>query len=196
MEKKYPWMITRTKTEITGRLMEEDKINEIEQENTETEEAAEDVEVLKQQLQEEKNKAEEYLANWQRAQADFINYKRRSEQEKAELGEYTKSAFVLCILPVLDDLDRALSAEPTGEVDPGWIDGIRLIEKKLRTILETEGLSCIDALGESFDPYLHEAVRQDTGEEGIVLEEVQKGYRFKDKVIRASQVVVGNGEEK
>lgn len=154
----------------------------------------EDLEVLKQNLQEEKTKAEEYLANWQRSQADFINYKRRSEKEKEELGEYSRASIVQCVLPILDDFERAISAIPDQAVESNWVEGVRMIEKKLRTILESEGLSCIEAIGEPFDPYQHEAVRQESGEDGVVLNEVQKGYKFNDKVIRASQVVVGNGE--
>jgi len=175
--------------------MEEEIINENESQDDVLEEVAgEDVDVLKQSLMEERNKAEDYLANWQRAQADFINYKRRSEKEKDELGEYSRAAIVQCVLPILDDFERAISVVPDQSVDSNWVEGIRMIERKLRTILESEGLSCIEAIGEPFDPYQHEAVRQQQGEEGVVVDEVQKGYKFNDKVIRASQVVVGNGE--
>ena len=176
--------------------MAEDIINENEPRDDVLEGIEEgNVDVLKQNLVEEKTKAEEYLANWQRSQADFINYKRRSEKEKEELGEYSRAAIVQCVLPILDDFERAISAIPDQTVDSNWIEGVRMIERKLRTILESEGLSCIEAIGEPFDPNQHEAVRQDQGEEGVVLDEVQKGYKFNDKVIRASQVVVGNGEE-
>jgi molecular chaperone GrpE len=177
-------------------MMEEEIVNENNSQDDVLDSVEEeDVEVLKQSLLEEKTKADEYLANWQRSQADFINYKRRSEKEKEELGEYSRAAIVQCILPILDDFERAISAMPDEAVDASWVEGVRMIEKKLRTILESEGLSCIEAIGEPFDPYQHEAVRQDSGDEGIVLDEVQKGYKFNDKVIRASQVVVGNGEQ-
>jgi len=75
------------------------------------------------------------------------------------------------------------------------VDGISLIERKLQASLEAQGLSPIKALGEPFDPHLHEAIRQDKGKEGIVIGEVQKGYKFHDRVIRPAMVVVGNGEE-
>ncbi|MBN2075999.1 MAG: nucleotide exchange factor GrpE [Dehalococcoidales bacterium] len=177
-------------------MMEEETTNENNSQDDVLDSVEEgDEEVLKQSLVEEKSKAEEYLTNWQRSQADFINYKRRSEKEKEELGEYSRAAIVQCILPILDDFERAISAVPDQEIDSSWVEGVRMIERKLRTILESEGLSCIEAIGEPFDPYQHEAVRQDSGDEGIVLDEVQKGYKFNDKVIRASQVVVGNGEE-
>lgn len=152
------------------------------------------VEALKQALAEEKEKAEKYLANWQRAQADFINYKRRSEEEKAETIKFGNSVLILSLLPVLDDLERALNSVLPELAEPSWVEGVKLIERKIKATLEAQGLSPIEALGKPFDPNFHEAVRQDKGKEGIVIEEVQKGYKIYDRVIRPSRVVVGNGE--
>ena len=171
---------------------EEEQNREVEPEVTEIE----DIETLRQALAEEKAKAEANLAGWQRAQADFVNYKRRSEQEKEEIGKFANSVLMLNLLPILDDLERAFVSTPPRLAKLSWVDGIRLIERKLWAILEAQGLSLIKALGEPFDPTLHEAVRQDKGKEGIVVEELQKGYKFYDRVIRPSKVVVGNGEEK
>ncbi len=156
---------------------------------------SEALEALKQALAAEKKKAEEYLANWQRAQADFINYKRYAEQEREEIGRFANSSLMLSILPGLDDFERAFAAIPPRLAKQSWVEGMKLIERKLQTILETQGLSPIKALGEPFDPNLHEAVRQDKGKDGFVIEEVQKGYKFRDRVIRPTKVVVGNGEE-
>ncbi|TET67814.1 MAG: nucleotide exchange factor GrpE [Dehalococcoidia bacterium] len=156
---------------------------------------AEDIESLKQALAEEKGKAEGYLANWQRTQADFINYKRRNEQEREEFNKFASTGLVLSLLPILDDLERALASIPVKSAKLTWVDGIRLIERKFRVSLETQGLTLIKALGEPFNPNLHEAVRQDKGKEGIVISELQKGYKFHDRVIRPTMVVVGNGEE-
>ena len=155
----------------------------------------EDIEQLKQALAEEKKKAEEYLANWQRAQADFINYKRRIEQEKDEFYKFANAALILSLLPILDDLERAFGSIPPRLAKHGWMDGVRLIEQKLRTSLEAQGLTPIKALGEPFDPRFHEAIRQDKGKEGIIIEEFQKGYMLGDRVLRPTKVVVGNGEE-
>ena len=155
----------------------------------------EDIASLKQSLAEAKAKAEANLASWQRTQADFINYKRRTELEKEEINQFAKATLILDLLPALDDLERAFAAIPPRLTKLSWVDGIRLIGRKLETILEAQGLSEIKAVGEPFDPHLHEAVRQDKGKEGIVVEEVQKGYKFHDRVIRPSKVVVGNGEE-
>ena len=84
-------------------------------------------------------------------------------------------------------LPRALSGD-------AWVDGVKHISRKLRTILEAAGVSAIDAVGEPFDPRVHEAVREAPGREGIILQEAEKGYRFLDKVMRPSKVIVGTGE--
>ena len=154
----------------------------------------EDVESLKQALDEAKAKVEDYLANWQRTQADFINYKRRKEQEREEFGKFANAGLILSLLPVLDDMERALDSIPAKSAKLPWVDGIRLIERKFRATMEAQGLTEIKALGEPFDPNFHEAVRQDNGEEGVVIEEIRKGYQLHDRVIRPTMVVVGNGE--
>jgi molecular chaperone GrpE len=152
------------------------------------------IEELRQILLDEKQQAGTNLAGWQRTQADFENYKKRSEQEKEEISKFANSVLILSLLPVLDDFERALDFLPSKKADAAWLEGLKLIERKLKSTLESQGLSAINALGEPFDPHLHEAIRQDKGEEGIVIEEIQKGYKFHDKVIRPSKVVVGNGE--
>ena len=156
-------------------------------------EQAEDIETLQQALAEEKERAEKYLTNWQRCQADFVNYKQRAEQEKGEIIEFANSALASTLLPIMDDLERALASVPTELEESNWTEGIRLIYNKLKTSLEAQGLTEIQARGEPFDPRLHEAVMQQDGKEGIVIEELQKGYKFKEKVIRPSLVTVGRG---
>ncbi len=154
-----------------------------------------EVKKLKQALAEETKKAESYLANWQRAQADFINFKRRTEQEREEQNKLANAALLCCVLPILDDMELALNSVPPDAAKPDWMDGIRLIERKLRKTLEAQGLCTVKALGEPFDPRFHEAVRQDKGEEGKVVQELQKGYMLHDRLLRPAQVVVGSGEE-
>jgi molecular chaperone GrpE len=170
---------------------EEAKNNELEPEAAETEGA----ESLEQALADEKQKAEEYLANWQRAQADFINYKRRTEQERQDFNRFANANLILSLLPTLDDLERALDAVPAELADNDWVEGVRLVERKFKTILEGHGVAEIKALGEPFDPNYHEALRQENGKEGIVIEEFQKGYMMNDRLLRPAKVVVGNGEE-
>ncbi|MFC1967752.1 nucleotide exchange factor GrpE [Chloroflexota bacterium] len=141
-----------------------------------------DPEVLNQALAEEKKKTQEYLASWQRTQADFINFKRRTEQERDDFSKFAKASLILSLLPLLDDLERAFNTIPPKAVKHGWLEGMQLIAQKFRATLEVQGISPINAL------------RQDKGEEGIITEEFQKGYMLGDKVLRPSQVVVGNGE--
>jgi molecular chaperone GrpE len=156
---------------------------------------AEDIETLKARLDEEKSKAESYLANWQRAAADYQNLKRRAEKEREEYGRLATAALVINILPLLDDLERALMSVDIRLAGLTWVDGIRLIYRKFQAVLEAAGVSEIKAEGETFDPNLHEAVMYGEGEEGKVVAEVQKGYRLGDRVIRPAMVVVGKKAE-
>ena len=156
----------------------------------------EDIELLKQALAEEREKSTANLTGWQRTKADLMNYRRRAEQEKEEIGRFGNTAIMLSLLPVLDDLERALTSIPDDMAKHSWVDGIRLIERKLQANLEAQGLSQIKALGEPFDPNLHEAMMQGEGKEGVVVEEIEKGYKLNNRLIRPSKVVVGSGEEK
>lgn len=145
--------------------------------------------------QDDRQKAAEYLAAWQRCQADFINFKRRAEQERAEAGNAANSALLMAILPALDDLERAFAAMPPELENANWVSGIRLIWRKLQSALEAQGLSHLKCVGEVFDPCLHEAVRQCKGPEGTVVQEMEKGYKYREKLIRPSRVAVGEGEQ-
>jgi len=154
---------------------------------------AEDIKTLQQALAEEKEKAERYLANWQRSQADLQNYTKRAEQEESETIECANRMLILDLLPILDDFERALASLPVELDGQNWTEGIKLIYNKLKTVLETQGLAEIKAKGEYFDPYFHEAAGQLEGEEGIIIEELRKGYKFKDRLLRPSMVMVGTG---
>lgn len=150
----------------------------------------EEFENLNAALEQEKGRAEENLNNFKRAQADFINYKRRADQEKTESVGFGKSLAFLSILPVLDDLSRALAAVPSELTDNSWVQGMLLIEKKFRSLLEKEGVTPMNTVGQPFDPAFHEAVLRCPGEEGIIVGELSTGYLYKDKVLRQAQVKV------
>jgi len=165
-----------------------------EERSADKEPEVEQPETLEEALAEAREKAETYLANWQRAQADFVNYKRRSEQEREEIGKFANAQLMLSILPALDDLERAFDSITPQAAKPDWVEGIRLIDRKLRAALEVQGISQIKALGEPFDPNFHEAAGHTNGEEGIVTRELQKGYMLRDRVIRPATVMIGNGE--
>lgn len=154
-----------------------------------------DLESARKGLEEEKARAEKYLANWQRAEADFVNYKRRNEQERAEAANFANCGLVSELLPVLDDFERALK-NASGEVaESPWVDGVRLIYRKLKGVLEAQGLCAVEAEGKDFDPSCHDAAMCMAGEEGKVLEEVQRGYRFRNRLLRPAKVIVGKAEQ-
>jgi molecular chaperone GrpE len=154
-----------------------------------------DTDSLAQLLSAEKEKAERYLANWQRSEADFRNYKTREEQEKKNLINWANSTLVCDILPVLDAFDRAFEGVPPDDNNLSWIEGFRQIQKMLLDILSKHGVTEIKCVGEVFDPSRHEAVVQQDGTEGLVLGEIRKGYMMKDKLLRAPQVSVGKGDQ-
>jgi molecular chaperone GrpE len=152
------------------------------------------VEELERELADARARGEEHLYNWQRSAADFANFKRRTDEERALAGQFSTALLISKLLAVLDDFDRALESVPP-EADDPWIDGVKLVERKLRGVLESEGVTPIDAVGLPFDPNLHEAVaHEDTADypDNDVIGEVQRGYRLHDRVIRPSLVRVAN----
>jgi molecular chaperone GrpE len=169
--------------------------SEVEPSQAEAAAEPETLEAAKALLQEEREKAQRLLANWQRAEADFANYKRRVKQEGDEARRLANAALIINILPVLDDLERALASLNIQLAGLTWFDGIRLIYRKLLLVLESAGVSQIEAEGQPFDPRLHEAVMYGEGEEGKVVAEVQRGYKLGDRVLRPAMVIVGKGKE-
>jgi molecular chaperone GrpE len=157
--------------------------------------ACENIEDLKKALAEEKARAQENLIGWQRAQADFINYKRFVEQDKAESLKFANSHLLVNILPVLDDLERALAALPPKEAHHKSMEGFKMIDRKFRIILEKLGVTQILSLGMEYDFRTMEAVTSAKGQKDIVIQELERGYKLQDKVIRPAKVVVGSGEE-
>ncbi len=158
-----------------------------------TESEPETLDSLREQLQAARVEAEEQLRGWQRAQADYTNYRRRVEQEREEFVRYAEASIIRDLLPILDDLERALGSLPPELREVTWVEGVTLIERKLRALLERHGLKPIEALGKEFDPHEHEAVMRDgePGEPMIVTGELQRGYRLHDRVLRPTLVRVG-----
>lgn len=150
------------------------------------------------QLEQPNTEVEEYRDLLQRLQADFVNYKRRVEREREEQTKSANRELILKLLPVLDDFARALGTVPEEMADADWVQGMALIERKLRATLEEEGLERIDAEGRDFDPWEHEAVfceHSSDHDEGKVKAVLRDGYKLYDRVIRPAQVVVAKGNE-
>ena len=143
-------------------------------------------------------KTEEYQQlndKYQRQAAEFDNYKKRSDREYTRLIETAESSIILKLLEVVDDIDRALN-HSTDDLKT-FKQGTELIFNKLSEILEKSGLEEIKAVGENFDPVYHEAVMQkeaDNSEDGVVLEEVQKGYYLNGRILRPAKVIVAKGK--
>jgi molecular chaperone GrpE len=151
-------------------------------------------EELQRELEAARAQAEEHMRSWQRAAADFANYRRRTEEERSAVMQLSNAFLLTKLLGVLDDFDRALASVPE-DTHEGWVDGVRLVERKLRSVLESEGVTPIEAVGEPFDPNLHEAVvHEETTDypDNHVIGEVQRGYRLRDRVLRPALVRVAN----
>jgi molecular chaperone GrpE len=161
---------------------------------------------LRNQLMAAEQEAAENKAGWQRIAADFQNYKRRTEQDREQMFGLANEALLAKLLTIADDFDRAIDHMPDDLKDVGWVGGIAAIDRKLRLLLDSEGLVPIEAVGKPFDPHEHEAVTQETTTavpDGTVTQELQRGYRIRDRVLRPAMVAVavnpgnesaGNGE--
>jgi molecular chaperone GrpE len=132
---------------------------------------------------------EDYLALAQRIQADFENYRKRAAREAAAAGERAKGGLVRELLPVVDNLERALASAEEGEQH--LAEGVRLVHSELIAVLERNGVEQFDPAGEKFDPAEHEALSvREEGEAGVVLDVVEKGYRTNGTILRPARVVV------
>ncbi len=142
-------------------------------------------------------KVEELTNDLKRMTADFSNYRKRNEAERNEFAKFAKADLIAKLLDVLDGYDRALATVPDEVKGQPWVEGMWLVERKLRSILDAEGLEPIDSLGRPFDPYLHEAVAyiESDEPEGTVIQEHHKAYRLHDRVIRPALVTVAKKKE-
>ena len=153
-----------------------------------------DIEQLKAELEATRAKADEYLAGLQRERAEFANYKRRTGEERQAMLGLASEDLIRKVLALADDFDLAIEARPPAVASDPWVEGVVAIDRKLRALLESEGVSQIDASpGTPFDPREHEAVANVPGTGrpgGEIVEELRRGYRLRDRVIRPALVAV------
>lgn len=145
------------------------------------------------QLAAAQSEAADYKDRWLRSQAEFANARKRMEKERIELYSMAAGDVIKKLLPVLDDFERALNNVPDSIGDNPWLEGIDLVQRKLFTILENFNVTPIEAVGQPFDPNLHEAITQEAADEyesGHICRELQKGYKISDRVLRPSLVAV------
>lgn len=151
------------------------------------------IDQLRAELETAQQEAVESKAQWQRSAADFANYRRRTEQEREAIVGLANEVLLAKLLAIVDDFDRAIANMPVELRDVSWVEGISAIDRKLDQLLESEGLTPIEALGRQFDPHEHEAIAQEDRPgvpDGTVIAELQKGYRIRDRVLRPAMVAV------
>jgi len=185
-----------TEEEAAGRSEADEQIEPTEDEES-SDQVAEDQETelvrLQRELEEAKAQAAEYLDGWQRAQAEFANFRKRKESEWCQMTARANGALLLKLLPVVDDFERAVSAVPEDLRQTDWVEGVLLVKRKLDGILESEGVTAFESEGCDFDPRYHDAVAYEEVEgyeDGQVFEELQRGYMFGERVLRPALVRV------
>lgn len=150
-------------------------------------------EAMPDELEQLSAQAAEYLDGWQRARAELANYKKRVERERKDAYKRAAGDILSQFLDVVDDFERALKDLPAEEETASWVQGIELVHRKMKAILDSYGIEPIDAAGQPFDPNLHEAISHEETDlvpEGYVIDVVKQGYRMGDRILRAATVRV------
>jgi len=136
---------------------------------------------------------EEYLAGWQRARADLLNYKKEEIERMGEILKLAGEEFILKVLPILDNFEAAERVIPENLQEDGNVKGLLMIRAQIRDFLKNQGLEEIKSIGESFDPNFHEVVEQVEMKDkasGVIVEEIQKGYKINSRLLRPAKVKV------
>jgi molecular chaperone GrpE len=165
-------------------------------EEREEAEAVDELAALRQDVEQARAREAEYLDGWQRARAELANARKRFQREQEQAYADAKGDVLARLLPIGDDLERAVGTLPGNLSGLTWIQGILLIQRKLQVLLEQEGVSVIEIAGQAFEPSLHQAVTYEPSEtvpEGHIITELQKGYKLGDRVLRPSMVRVSSG---
>ena len=151
------------------------------------------VAALQDRLQQSRREAGQSLDAAQRAQAEMVNFRRRTEEERIAHGKYANARLIGKLLPVMEELDLALNHAAKGSANDPWVEGVKLIQRKLDNLLQSEGVTEIETVGTEFNPMEHEAlgtVETNEHASGYVAEAVRAGYRLYDRVIQPAQVMV------
>lgn len=151
---------------------------------------------LKEKLKECQKEKTEYLDGWQRTKADFINFKKRSEENKKDFARYASEDIIMQLLPLVDNFEQAFKNKEIWEsVDSNWRKGVEMIYNQLINILKDNNVTEVESLGNKFDPQLHECIEtievEDKKDDDKILEVIQKGYKIGNKIIRHPNVKVG-----
>ena len=175
-----------------------DSPNRSEELNDEPQQPSTSREELEAQFEEANRERSQFREMALRAQADLTNYRKRMEEERGDIFHAAASRVINKLLPIVDDLQRALEQAPPGGEDAPWVEGVRIIEKNLKAMLESEGVTSIEAEGKPFDPWEHEAImslRSNDHEPGIVAQVIRPGYKMRNKILRAAQVAIAQEQQ-
>jgi molecular chaperone GrpE len=165
-------------------------------EKQEEEEAVEELTALRQELEEARANEAEYLDGWQRARAELSNARKRFQRDREQAYSNARADVLVQLLPVTDDFERAFETLPDNLASLTWIEGVMLIQRKLQLLLQQASVVPIEATGQEFDPFMHEAVTHEpsaTVPAGQIIAELQRGYKMGDRVLRPSVVRVSSG---
>jgi molecular chaperone GrpE len=157
------------------------------------------VAALQAELEKAQAQAAEYLDGWQRARAEFANFRRRVEVEREDIRYRSNETLLLKLLPVVDDFERAMQVVPAEAANTPWVNGVAMILDKLQALLESEDVAVVQTVGQPFDPQWHEAMMQEETDEypdGTVVQELRKGYRLGDRPLRPALVKVASNSKK
>lgn len=155
-----------------------------------------EIEQLKKDLAHKSKEADDYLSHLKRLQADFENHIKRTDKERKDFALYASEKLIIKLLTVLDEFEQALDAMKKGGTKDDMVKGLELLYKNFHKLLADEGVQSIPAIGVPADPYLHEVIlkeKKDGVQDGIIIQELQKGYKMKDKVVRYAKVKVAGG---
>jgi molecular chaperone GrpE len=158
---------------------------------------SEQVEALRAQLESAEQRATEAEAGWQRARADYANLKRRTEEERAELAGQASDRLLIRVLDLADDFDLAVEHVPAETRGSPWVEGIAAIDRKLRALLEAEGITAMAGEGQPFDPLTQQALSYEDATDvadGTVLKVLQRGYTIRGRVLRPALVAVARND--
>ncbi len=180
---------------MSNRTRAEERVDEIDVSATKL---LADIEQLNGELETARRESEEYLTLLQRERAEFNNFRRRTAEERERAMGLAGEDLIRKVLAIADDFDRAIDARPEAIAADPWVEGVTAIDRKLRGLLESEGVNAIDSTpGTPFDPREHEAIANVPGtghDEGHIVNEIRRGYRLRDRVIRPALVAVAAGD--
>ena len=169
--------------------MEKENVESVENEQVKVEKKAK----KNKHLEELEEKVKLFEEETLRAKADLINYRKRKDEEVSNLLKYANADIIMSLLPILDNFERVISKETDSQELNSYLEGFKLIYNQIKDILVSNDVKEIEALGKEFNPMFHQSIsarKDETKESGIVLEVYQKGYTYKDKVLRPAMVII------